>query len=1508
MDSRNRMLLQHNQQDIVRDLDVTYILDELFTKQAITYEDFDYIFKLNDRADKVRYLLDTIIQNGNNSAYEAFVDSLAKDYKWLWEKLALGNNKAMIEDSFEDSISRGDVPRPPDHFVRRLALEQNVTKKLKSLTRHKILALHGMSGCGKTSVAISVLRNNPDLVTDNFNGVVFWQNLGNCKTEDDIVAQQNKLYRKASSLCAHNSYMNSSISMSSIGSNADSLSSYNCTWQDLRDRLKTVFSEQTLKESLLVLDEVDEKNCLEAFDIGCKILVTTRDTDVIVNFHPQIVKVENHFTEDESLSLLASCVDLPTSKLPRQAKRLHEICKGSPFHIALIGAELAENKERLVHDTRHWNYYLNKLEKKEYFFLTKQNDKPMKTIEMCINSLKPDILPLFKMLTILPDGAKFSAKVLSKLWNKEISKVETIMKQLRSKSLIIEFYDQELRNYIYEIHDLIMNYLKTTLTDDEVRKLHCDLLKNYNYDANNVPVDIEDDGYIAFYIGYHLYNTKNLNLQSLFEKLFLDLKFLGNKVRLTGPADVILDLQKYENYIVHDELDRELLYNIKAYLSTHGTDLYRYPSTDIIQSVLQHESKGALYTKAWDIAQHRCALNELYFEFLHEQNVEEIKYSTIDAKEIITTVCFLGDYVVVGTISGTIKFFQISTNKLKKELICGESSIKWVGVSPVSPPRVASLTCDGVLRLWYIDELDCESSDTIEEESEEPLNNNYASNITIHPKLGPYLSCRWANTDELIFTHTSKIIIIYKPNGEVAQIIDYLYRDRDILCCVPCNYDKHVIVASANSTHSLDVIDLKTKKKYCFEETDTVLDILTVSENNKIITLKDKEISEFDCKLSTYIKQTCTNCKRRTILTAQTIKENISFLSMAVNKTGTLLFVSTDDSRVICVDLKTTAYIFDLENRRGNVVTMAMSEVLMDDFEPGSDVLLSGTGTIENSLKVWFLDPTYISQSTHKNGKIRLTTTFDASFLNSSTPQTPPGCSSTPQSTHTTPQRHQSFNPKDVVKKVVKSTMSLDRHSLKPLNLKGICNGMSDGAALNLLAVVDDKNNIQVMRGRKLLTEIPTDTEELITTVKISPCNQHVVYGLQSGIVRKYYLRTKESRDIMDVYSSVQYLNFVNESVLVVAGKNRCIMAYRMMESGEWKPEMLQRGNCNLGSQELLNDLQGLKKKYQGDQISNSSSELSMTSRHFSNGEHKEKLCRPSNLVDCYWVKSIGLIIVESNATIKLWDEELKLISVLNGRQTDVYIKCSALQNNILVICDDHNMAFQTFELKRRDNIVLNVIQESKLNNRITCCALTTDGHVLAMGLDSGDVAVWNVPNKRQLRLLKHHKSKVQWCGFSPTPDKLYRSPSSHSPSIGINLDDDEQPPLVLVTMASEIVWWNITYLIRMRSRGWKSGWNVVTPVASPLEPKNESFSNESSSNNNFFFGNNPFSPEYCWKRHWKRKTCKEGSKRKEILACIKLSGMYAKTLCHDDKFSCFVTVDNPGHVHIMSLMDANSP
>lgn len=83
--------------------------------------------------------------------------------------------------------------------------------------------------------------------------------------------------------------------MSSIGSNGDShsISNYDYTLGNIRDSLKAQFIEPHLKECLLVLDKVNERKCVEAFDIGCKILITTRDTEVVRDYDRQIVEVNS---------------------------------------------------------------------------------------------------------------------------------------------------------------------------------------------------------------------------------------------------------------------------------------------------------------------------------------------------------------------------------------------------------------------------------------------------------------------------------------------------------------------------------------------------------------------------------------------------------------------------------------------------------------------------------------------------------------------------------------------------------------------------------------------------------------------------------------------------------------------------------------------------------------------------------------------------------------------------------------------------------------------------------------------------------------------------------------------------------------------------------------------------------------------------------------------------------------------------------------------------------------
>lgn len=59
------------------------------------------------------------------------------------------------------------------------------------------------------------------------------------------------------------------------------------------ERLRRYFTSDTLREGLLILDDVSSAKVIEAFDVGCKILVTTKDSEVMqsVQGRYHIIKV-----------------------------------------------------------------------------------------------------------------------------------------------------------------------------------------------------------------------------------------------------------------------------------------------------------------------------------------------------------------------------------------------------------------------------------------------------------------------------------------------------------------------------------------------------------------------------------------------------------------------------------------------------------------------------------------------------------------------------------------------------------------------------------------------------------------------------------------------------------------------------------------------------------------------------------------------------------------------------------------------------------------------------------------------------------------------------------------------------------------------------------------------------------------------------------------------------------------------------------------------------------------
>jgi hypothetical protein len=82
---------------------------------------------------------------------------------------------------------------------------------------------------------------------------------------------------------------------------------------------------------------------------------------------PPRLKVPASLTEQESLQLISKSVDRPIGRLPHSAKDMHNICKGVPLLMSMLGGMLEENKESLQHDKKKWSYFVKQLKNKPSF-------------------------------------------------------------------------------------------------------------------------------------------------------------------------------------------------------------------------------------------------------------------------------------------------------------------------------------------------------------------------------------------------------------------------------------------------------------------------------------------------------------------------------------------------------------------------------------------------------------------------------------------------------------------------------------------------------------------------------------------------------------------------------------------------------------------------------------------------------------------------------------------------------------------------------------------------------------------------------------------------------------------------------------------------------------------------------------------------------------------------------------------------------------------------------------
>ncbi|XP_074000214.1 uncharacterized protein isoform X2 [Rhodnius prolixus] len=629
----------------------------------------------DDSAKKMEIFLDIIVKK-SPSEVEHFLKYLEVWYDWLYDLIVNPNKNIPLQDD----LIRGGVPPLPHRNITRKSLVDHVRQILIDLNRDQCLVLHGMMGCGKTSLATEAIYCNE--VHELCKGRIYWFPVGS-EGEKNLPSLQECL---------------NAILPEPEPNLTDDVKVALC-------RLRTRFSEwKEGRDALIVLDDVHSEKVVTCLSVGTKLLITTENENIIPVNRKSVTyfeKVPDGFEEEETLALFASGVGLKPQELPPQARVLHKVCKGHPMTISLINGQLEDHKEQmLAKNTSRWDYYVKlfsdkKLKRKSLDYWVGIDN----AIKNSIESISEKGKEYFKHFVLFVEDVNLKPKVLSIIWSMDKHEVENLMMEYVRKSLIVRKWNAKINSYVFGIHHLILQHLLRGLDKDYVESLHRNLIECYMKECNGDLSKLkEEDNYIFFYIGRHL---KCAKMYKMFPILYLDMEFIEMKLKKAGPADVILNFKQYRNLIIgNNEIDYINKYNsFLQFVEIYGSWVHR--GLDIVQLALQEDSNSYVYKCAIELAKRRNISVPYVLFPLGPNYRKRIVPQMVTIKKDISCVCCIDSsyFVLIGMYNGSIELWDLKSKVMKRNFNEHNGYISTLKINPTSD-KFLSTSTDSTVRIW----------------------------------------------------------------------------------------------------------------------------------------------------------------------------------------------------------------------------------------------------------------------------------------------------------------------------------------------------------------------------------------------------------------------------------------------------------------------------------------------------------------------------------------------------------------------------------------------------------------------------------------------------------------------------------------------------------------------------------------------------------------------------------------------------------------------------------------
>jgi hypothetical protein len=330
--------------------------------------------------------------------------------------------------------------------------------------RSPVMVLHGMPGCGKSSMAAALARSCP--VRRRFPGGVFWFPLGQERERPELAALR---------------------------------------------------AGQAGGPVLVVLDDVWRKGQVEPLlmlsTARDRLLLTTRHAGLATALGAQS-RLLDVLDDEAALELLARWSETPADRLDAVAAEVARECGNLPLSLAMVGALVGAGAST-------WSGVLAQLRAADLAGIEQElQDYPhanlLRAMQVSVDALPAEERERYLALAVFPEDRPFPATALAPLWgwhDPEDPRIGRQAAQFVGRSLL-----RRDAAGLFSLHDLHHDYLRA-VAGDTLPQLHGRLLDAYRRRCGADWFDLPAGDYMPDRLAYHLAAAGRLDeLQELFDR------------------------------------------------------------------------------------------------------------------------------------------------------------------------------------------------------------------------------------------------------------------------------------------------------------------------------------------------------------------------------------------------------------------------------------------------------------------------------------------------------------------------------------------------------------------------------------------------------------------------------------------------------------------------------------------------------------------------------------------------------------------------------------------------------------------------------------------------------------------------------------------------------------------------------------------------------------------------------------------------------------------------------